>query len=115
MERQAAHLSLIVPHPLLKDAGASRRSIAASWQRRAALSDAPFRLASGHASGGPLRGPRVARLGQASRPAVSQLLAGDRNVPGRSPGAARELGGCVHPPPAGAAHRCRACPISAQL
>ena len=49
-----------------------------------------FGFASGIASGGPLRGPRVAHLGQALRPVVSQLLAGDRSVPGRSPGAARE-------------------------
>ncbi len=36
------------------------------------------------------------------RSAVSELLAGDRNVPGRSP-APPERGGHVHPPPAGAA------------
>jgi len=36
-------------------------------------------------------------------PGVSELLAGGRSAPGRNPGAARELGGCVHPPPAGAA------------
>ena len=36
-------------------------------------------------------------------PAVSELLAAGHSARGRSPGAARELGGCVRPPPAGAA------------
>src|SRR5665213_4443082 len=57
---------------------AVRRSIAASLQRRAALSPGNY-------------------------PGVSELLAGDRSVPGRSPSAARGLGGCVDPLPAGAA------------
>jgi hypothetical protein len=39
MERRVAHQSSVLPHPLLKDAGAFRRSIAAfSLRRRAALS-----------------------------------------------------------------------------
>ena len=37
-----------------------------------------------------------------NRLAVSQLLAGDRSIPGRSPGAARRCG-CASPAPAGAA------------
>src|SRR5450759_800508 len=45
MEHRAAHQSFRLPRPLLEDAGASRRSIAASYRRRAALSDQPFRLA----------------------------------------------------------------------
>jgi hypothetical protein len=51
----------------------------------------------------PLRGPKATTsLGQALRPAVSELLAGDRSVPGRSPGAARARG-IRCPTPAGAA------------
>ena len=82
---------------------AVRRSIAAFYRHRAALSDVPFRPASGSKAPAPFGWRHLSSLGQALRPAVSQLLAGDPSVPGRSPGAARGLGGCVHPPPAGAA------------
>jgi hypothetical protein len=102
MARQAAR-HLVVSHVPSPARGASRRAIAASLRRRAALSDVPFRPASGSETPTPFGWPRPSSLGQAWRPAVSQLLAGDRSLPGRSPGAARELGGCVHPPPAGAA------------
>ena len=66
----------------------------------------------------PLSGGRVFRAsGKPQRPAVSQLLAGGRSAPGkavcicancvnlfaRAPAPPGSLGGCVHPPPAGAA------------
>jgi hypothetical protein len=100
MARQAAR-HLVVSHVPSPARGASRRAIAASLRRRAALSDVPFHPASGSEAPTPFGWPRPSSLGQAWRPAVSQLLAGDRSVPGRSPGAARELGGCVHPPARG--------------
>ena len=65
----------------------------------------------------PFGRPCLWSLGQAWRPAVSELLAGDRSAPGkavcicancvnlfaRAPAPPGSLGGCVHPPPAGAA------------
>ena len=77
VERQAAHQSSVVPHPLVKDAGASRRSTAAfSFRRRAALSDVPFRLASGSELRPLLGGRSLRASGKPQRPAVSELLAG---------------------------------------
>jgi hypothetical protein len=82
--------------------GASRRAIAASLRHRAALPA----TASSHlrpSSTAPFGQPHFQASGKAMSPAVSELLAAGHSARGRSPGAARELGGCVHPPPAGAA------------
>src|ERR1039457_4836850 len=92
----------VVSHTFSRRCGASRRAIAASLRRRAALP--AFRFVLPPALGrSPFWAAAPSSLGQASRPAVSELLAGGHSALGRNPGAARELGGCVHPPPAGAA------------
>jgi hypothetical protein len=70
MERRAAHLSVKSAAPRRRDAGAVRRSVAATCRHRAALCFTRFSLGR--------------------EAPVSQLLAGDPSVSGRSPDAARE-------------------------
>jgi len=101
MEHRAAHQSFVLPCPLLKDTGASRRSIAAvfsagprflrSASPRLRLSNAaPFGRPHCRASGKP-RGPPSA----SSSRRVIVPAGGAPAPPGR--------GGYVRPPPAGAA------------
>jgi hypothetical protein len=93
------------------------RAIATSIRRRAALSDGPFRLASGAETPAPFGWPRLSSLGQASTARRQPAPRGGRSAPGkavcicancvnlfaRAPAPPGSLGGCVHPPPAGAA------------
>src|SRR5664280_2829476 len=80
--------SFSVSHVPLPARGASRRAIATSIRRRAALPAFRFVLPPAHGHG-PFWAAAPSSLGQASRPAVSELLAGGRSAPGRNPGAAR--------------------------
>jgi hypothetical protein len=59
----------------------------------------PFRAAFDSELRPLLGGLRFRASGKPSGLAVSQLLAGGHNAPGRSPGAARELGGAFIPRP----------------
>jgi hypothetical protein len=89
MARQAArHLVLVTPScegvaPL----GAPSRRLCGAGPR---FLTRRFALPPGSFDAGPFWAASSENLGQALRPAVSELLAGDRSVPGRSPGAARE-------------------------
>jgi hypothetical protein len=87
MAHQAARHAVFVT-PSHRRCGASRRAIAASLRRRAALP--AFRFAPPSAlKRSPFWAAAPSNLGQASRPAVSELLAGGHSAPGRNPGAAR--------------------------
>jgi len=76
-----AVLSALVYEMWISPSGSRRWRLVARdrpyfWRRRAALSDAPFRPASGSEVPAPFGSPHLSSLGQAWRFAVSQLLAG---------------------------------------
>ena len=81
--------AIVVLHAPLPMRGASRRAIAASLRRRAALpaTASPRLRRSGPA---PFGQPRLGAWGGPGGPAVSELLAAGHSARGRSPGTARE-------------------------
>src|SRR5664280_2828257 len=93
--------SFSLSHVPLPARGASRRAIATSYRRRAALPAFRFVLPSAPGRS-PFWAATPSSLGQASRPAVSEFLAGGHSAPGGTP-APPECVGCVIPTPAGAA------------
>src|SRR5450631_3108649 len=100
VRRWARHL--VVSHTSLRRCGASRRAIAASLRRRAALSDVPFRLASGSKLR-PLLGGRVFRAsGKPHGPPSASSSRGVVVPPGGTP-APPERRRSVRLLPAGAA------------
>jgi len=103
MERQAAHQSSVLPHPLLKDAGASRRSIAAISVPRVRVSWFPsrlLRLVRSASSPHRLVAPWPVRSSSGTVP-VQQAPCGAAIVPpDRFP---RPPGSGLRAPPAGAA------------
>src|SRR5450631_4897025 len=88
MARQAARHSFLVTPPCEGVA-----PLGAPSQRRYGAGPRfltfRFALPPARKTPAPFGWPRSQSLGQASRPAVNELLAGGRSAPGRNPGAAR--------------------------
>jgi hypothetical protein len=103
MERRSARPYFVLPHPLLKDACASRRSITAFYGNRARAFRDPLGLSFRSSNLDPFWVASVLRLLGKRNGSRSASSSRGVIVPPGGPGAARELGGHVHPPPAGAA------------
>jgi hypothetical protein len=91
MEHRAAHQSSVLPHPLLKDAGASRRSIAAISDPRVRVSRSTSPVSFGfHAAGSTPR--RASAIGRPGRPCPASSSRSGRSTARSVPEASRCCG-----------------------